>query len=317
TEQPDLDARELCDCVQSDPAIAAKLLRAVNSSLYGLPREIASLPQALALLGVEPLKLLVLGFALPDSLFKNLTGEALRRYWTETLTTAAAARSIAETGWGRQGDEALVAGLLQGIGQLVLVGKLGDDYASLLDSAAAKPMQPARSILPLEREALGFEHPELSAELVRRWRLPERLARAIEVQSEGDVRALTGDEACLGQSLRLANLLTRLVVGRDFGTLKTLLDEGGPYCGLTKQQLNTIAETLQDRVSQLSEAMAIELEEGVDYQQTLVDAHAQMSLLSGPAAMRLMSQPRSESEIDADEQFSRELLLEAKRLSAS
>lgn len=317
TEKPQLDARELCECIQSDPAITAKLLRVVNSSLYGLPSEIASLPQALALLGIEPLKLLVLGFSLPDQLFDNLTGDALRRYWTETLTTAAAARAIAETGWGRLGDEALVAGLMQGLGQLVLVGQLGNEYASILQSTAAKPLQPARSILPLEREALGFEHTELSAELVRRWRLPSRLADAIQAQSEEQLDSLTGDTACLAQSLRLGNLLSRLTAGGDLAVLKTLLEEGERCCGLSKQQLNAIVGTLQERVGQLSYAMAIELREEIDYKQTLVDAHAQLSILSSEAAIRLMGEQRSAQAIDEDERLARELLTEANRLSAA
>lgn len=317
TEQPTLDARQLCECVQSDPAMAAKLLRVVNSSLYGLPHEVASLPQALALLGVEPLKLLVLGFALPDRLYENLTGDALRRYWTESLTTAAAARAIAEAGWGRSGDEALVAGLMQGLGQLVLVGKLGDDYANLLESTAAKPLQPARSMLPLEREALGFEHPELSAELVRRWRLPERLSAAIQAQATDDLSGLTGDDACLAQSLRLANLLTRLVTGGDFAALPILLEQGALYCGLDKHRVNALIGSLQERVRQLSSAMAIELDEATDYREVLVQAHAQMTLLSDQAAIRLMGERRSAEEIDQDEQLARELLTETKRLSAA
>jgi HD-like signal output (HDOD) protein len=61
TEQPHVDARAIKECVEKDPALTSKILRVVNSSLYGLKSPVADLNQALALLGIKPLKLLVLG----------------------------------------------------------------------------------------------------------------------------------------------------------------------------------------------------------------------------------------------------------------
>src|SRR5919106_1374834 len=103
-EQERVDAKALKDCVSQDPALACKILRVVNSSLFGLNRPVADLNQAIGLLGIKPLKLLVLGFNLPDALFAEL-----------------AAR-----------DEAFTAGLLQDIGILVLLHELGEPYAKFL-----------------------------------------------------------------------------------------------------------------------------------------------------------------------------------------
>ena len=68
TRDEHLDARALKDCIECDPALTGKILRVVNSSLFGLAGEVRDLNQALALLGTKPLKLLVLGFSLPDGL---------------------------------------------------------------------------------------------------------------------------------------------------------------------------------------------------------------------------------------------------------
>ncbi len=319
TELEHIDAQALCECLESDPALAAKLLRAVNSSLYGLPREIASLREAIAIVGVQPLKMLVLGFALPDDLLKGVSGEALRRYWTETLTTATAARALAEAGWGRLGDEVLVAALMQGVGQLVLLRHLGGDYADLLAATANPlPMQPRRSPLPFEWESFGFTHRELSAELVRRWQLPERLAEAIDRQAAStELDSLEGDSACLAQSLAMANQLTRMVVGHDLQALGELLIDGERYCGLTKPQINTIVESLQSRVNQLAQAMAVDVDGEENYHDTLVEAHARLAHLAEQQAMRAMGEARSTNEIDEDERLAKELLTETNKLSAA
>ena len=67
-----VDVKALKVCVERDPALTGKLLRVVNSSMFGLSREVTDLNQALALLGVKPLKLLVLGFSLPKGLFSGI-----------------------------------------------------------------------------------------------------------------------------------------------------------------------------------------------------------------------------------------------------
>ena len=132
TNHPTVDVRRLKQCISNDPALVSKVLRVVNSSLFALSREVSDLNQALALLGTKPLKLLVLGFSLPDGLFVGVAGEMLRRYWRRTLTKAVAAREISETLWNLPGDEAFLAGLLQDIGMLVLLQQMGEPYARFL-----------------------------------------------------------------------------------------------------------------------------------------------------------------------------------------
>jgi HD-like signal output (HDOD) protein len=131
-EEPQTSAETLKACISQDPALTCKVLRVVNSSLFGLHRPVADLTQAIGLLGIKPLKLLVLGFNLPDALFAELAARELQWYWTNTLTRAVAARMICEQVWRQPGDEAFIAGLLQDIGILVLLRELGEPYARFL-----------------------------------------------------------------------------------------------------------------------------------------------------------------------------------------
>ena len=54
TDNPQVDARALKECIENDPALTGKLLRVVNSSLFGLSREVSDLNQALALWEPSP-----------------------------------------------------------------------------------------------------------------------------------------------------------------------------------------------------------------------------------------------------------------------
>jgi HD-like signal output (HDOD) protein len=275
-DTPAADAQALKDCVAQDPALACKLLRVVNSSLYGLHRPVADLNQAIGLLGIKPLKLLVLGFNLPDSLFAEVAARELEWYWTNTLTRAVAARMLGEQLWHQAGDEAFIAGLLQDIGILVLLRELGEPYARFLTGVIEEKCH----LAALEQDTLGFDHVQLTAALLAKWQLPPRLVSAIEMSKRTSRLArLSPPEGDLPQILHLAELLAQLVGMQRLSVLPELLEAGKLYRGMTKSKLVSLVEGLQPQVDQLAQVLSLELTEKRDYMQMLVAAQQQMSVL--------------------------------------
>ena len=281
TEQPRVDALALKKCVEQDPALACKILRVVNSSLFGLNRPVADLNQAIGLLGIKPLKLLVLGFSLPNALFAEVAAEQLRWYWTNTLTRAVSARMICEQLWRQAGDEAFIAGLLQDIGILVLLREVGAPYSTFL----AGVIEEKRCLALLEHRAMGFDHSQLSAALLGRWQLPQRLVDAIATPKwQARLERIATPEGDLPQILHMAELLVQLVGQRRLGVLGDLLESGRVYRGMTKAQLAALVKGLQPQVDQLAEVLSLELTDDRDYVQTLLAAHEQMAALSEDVA---------------------------------
>ena len=139
------------------------------------------------MLGNKPLRLLVLGFSLPDELFAEMAAEQLEWYWRTTLTRAVAARQLATELWHEPGDEAFIAGLMQDIGILALLRELGEPYAKLLSGV----IHQRSDLAALERDSLGFDHVELSAALMQQWHLPERLVDAVAAPKQIDRLART------------------------------------------------------------------------------------------------------------------------------
>jgi GGDEF domain-containing protein len=272
---------------------------------------VADLNQAIGLLGIKPLKLLVLGFSLPDALFAEIAGRELRWYWTNTLTRAVAARMLSEQLWHRaphevgSGDEAFVASMLQDIGILVLMRELGSPYVKFLSGAIEEKC----NLAALEHDTLGFDHAQLSAALLSRWQLPQRLVEAIATpKRQARLARLPAPEGDLPQILHLAELLMQLVGQQRLRVLPDLLDSGRVYRGMTKQALATLVEGLQPQVDQLAEVLLLELSEERDYVQTLLAAHEQMVSLTEDFAGRL------HGETDEDQQHA-QLLDHTRELS--
>ncbi|NOZ40701.1 MAG: HDOD domain-containing protein [Planctomycetes bacterium] len=297
TSNPQVNTLALKECIQTDPALTAKILRVVNSSLFGLSREVCDLNQALALLGTKPLKLLVLGFSLPDNLFAEVAREQLDWYWSTTLTRAVAAREISEQLFDRPGDDAFLAGLFQDIGVLVLLGELKEPYARFLAGVIEQRVDLQR----LEVDSLGFDHLQLTAALLEHWKMPKVLVRAISEPREYTQLMKSDEEhAELTKVVHLAGLVAELVGQNRLGVLPDLMEVGAAYCDLDKEQLNELVGTLQPKVKQLAEVLSLEVaattETATDYVEIMTAAHRQMSELTEEVVELLGHPPLEEEE---------------------
>ena len=279
TRNPHVDTRALKECIENDPAISSRILRVVNSSLFGLSHEVSDLNHALALLGIKPLKLLVLGFSLPSGLFLDLESKTLLWYWKHTLTKAVACRELSHRLWRIPGDEAFLAGLFHDLGVLLLFQHLGQPYARFLDRAVTHRLD----LCALEQRAMGFSHTELSARLLHQWNLPELLCDAVAWQPSPEANG-----PALGQILHLSELFARLFADGQTSALNELLDNGRRYCHHLDQQLEPLVLEVESKVHELADILSLALPDGLEYRDVLAEAHRQIAHLATQAAEDLL-----------------------------
>jgi HD-like signal output (HDOD) protein/CheY-like chemotaxis protein len=172
---PSASARSISEIIERDIAVSARVLQIVSSAFYGLPRAVTSIGGAVAYLGVEVIKAIVLSvevsrmFPLSQSI-QDFSVEALQQRGTRVSQLAK--RLLAhEPG----GDVLLVAGLLQDSGQLVLASRAAARFGLALSTAAART-QPLGEV---ETELFGASHADIGAYLLGLWGLPPRVVHAV------------------------------------------------------------------------------------------------------------------------------------------
>ncbi|HUE71370.1 MAG TPA: HDOD domain-containing protein [Pirellulaceae bacterium] len=280
TSQPYLDTRELKTCLEKDPALTARILKVVNSSIFGLPRKVTDLAQALGLLGIKPLKMLVLGFSLPKQLWEGLEAKTVIWYWRHSLVKAMAARELSASFPVNDGDEAFLAALLQDVGILVLVGQLNSPYLSLLAEARGDP----EALRELETQSLGFDHVELGANLLESWGLAPALLKAVQFpQERAAVQSLSLPDRSTAQVLHLAHLLASVLDDPAGPAMGQLLEAGEAYCRLTVEEVRQVAAVVQEKVRDLAGIFQLELPGGDSYADLVVAAHRNLSDVSAAA----------------------------------
>ena len=173
-KDPEFQMQELKKCLEADPALAAAILRLVNSSRFGLSRTIGNLTQAVALLGVRSLRLAVLSFGLIDRLTRGAPADVCKDYWRRALTMAAAASRLCRGQKTVPSDEAYAAGLLADSGVLLFAQVHPDQYVALYEEQGHGP-----GLLAAERQQFGFDHANLGSRLLAGWNLPDQLTHAV------------------------------------------------------------------------------------------------------------------------------------------
>ena len=170
-DEPSL--RRVAQLIGTDPALAARLLELANTPAFQMQRQIAGIPEALALLGVVQLRSLVSSAPLGTT-SRSVPGVNLQQFWRYSLNTAKLARSFA--GLVRHSQiVAYTAGLLHGVGELAL--HLGDPERMQSINTLVPPLDPRRA--KLEQRLLGYCYAQVSAELARRWQLPAVVVDAL------------------------------------------------------------------------------------------------------------------------------------------
>lgn len=170
-----IDLGELAGKIGHDQALTAKLLRVANSSFYGFPRQIASIQDAVVVMGLASVRSLVLSVGFVHAFGREHEGALDRvEYWKRCFRIASYAKAIAKC--VRQPQEvAFTAGMLHDIGQLVLDVCLQEQYGEIVTKAKAE----GSGLIAVEEAMLGFHHGTLGAEVARRWNFPPVIEQAI------------------------------------------------------------------------------------------------------------------------------------------
>lgn len=168
----DVSLSSLADLVHNDPVISANVLRLANSSYYGAGRRVASIHQAITLIGLTAFRNRVIASSLSGA-FPRIGGIELADFWRTSMLVANLAHII---GQGLKSDREVLfsAGILHGIGQL-LVFLCRPDLAPALNDPGVSLDQRRQ----FERSLLPCDHFELGMELARRWNFPESIQSAI------------------------------------------------------------------------------------------------------------------------------------------
>lgn len=234
--------QQIADVVQSDPALAARLLKLVNSPFAGVGRKVASIKTAVNMIGLRSVKNLALSLSL---VAHNRHGRCAEfdyeAFWQESLARAVAAKHLATFSTSFIPDEMFTIGLLSKIGCLALATVFPKEYGVFLTRSA---MTSPADLLKLEQEAFGIDHQQLSSEMMIEWRLHEIFCEAIRNQGKRE-SAPESRTAQFGRLLSVASLFATVITETQprEDSLKAIASKAEAF-GIPEASLDALFDTI-------------------------------------------------------------------------
>lgn len=250
-DDPDCDMKSVAAVISSDPAIALKTLRLVNSAYYGLGQEVTSVDHATVLLGAKVLK----NLAMTATAFECMKASATH-FLKHSVACGFAMKSIVISGaikdFKGTEEEAFTYGLIHDIGKVIMEEYLPSEFKEVSALVAAEGIPWFRA----EQQIIGVDHAELGARLAQRWKLTPPVVGAI--LGHHDLSACEAGHQTLAAGLAVANQFCSLSgYSSHPENDASVTDAAFETAGISSDMLPAITESYFDMHGSIDELLAL------------------------------------------------------------
>lgn len=180
-DDPRATREEIAEVVSLDPALTARLLRAVNAPPYRNIGPVTRVADAAFIIDDADLKALSMATSAINC-FGRIDGGMVDMddFWNHSICCGLVAKTLAGKCGFEDTEDIFQAGLLHDIGHLPIYHAMPDKAHQVLVEAGNEESYRYRA----EREILGFTHAEVGAELLSAWKLPALLREMVRYHHE-------------------------------------------------------------------------------------------------------------------------------------
>ncbi|MDD5717344.1 MAG: HDOD domain-containing protein [Sulfuricurvum sp.] len=201
----DTNIDELSQVIAGDPMLSANILKSVNSPLYGMSKEISSIPQAVMLFGISMIR----GFAAANAIKKTVPIDLSPYGKTiDDLTKISTLQMALVREWYRNVDKSMLP-LLLSSAFLMELGKLIAAIKVIASSEAEKfavEVSEGKALEEIERCYLGMSSYEITAMMFAHWNFEDALVEVLRNIS---------NPATTNRYAQVLSIITRAVTLRD------------------------------------------------------------------------------------------------------
>ncbi len=248
---------DVVELIQNDPSLTSKILKIANSAYYGFSREITKISQAVALLGFNIMRSLVISLEVMKNLPSGIGSEYFspEGLWLHSVATATCMENFRKKyPQKKNSDSAFIIGLLHDIGKIVLDQFFHEEFQKALHLANGNPPM---ALHHAEEKLIGLTHSEVACMLLERWKFPDEIVKPIanmhakEVNDDVKIQDLA--------LLRLSNSLAQETkIGKEGNSVpNTIKEKDLEILEIDESVLNDLREELENSQERIGEFLGV------------------------------------------------------------
>jgi HD-like signal output (HDOD) protein len=252
-DNPVSNMAQIATVITRDQAIAARVVRLVNSAFYGFSGRISSIQQAIMLLGLNTVKNLVIGVSVVKTFegAREATIFDRHRFWLHTFGCATCARQMAKTQNNEEIEDFFLAGLLHDVGILILDQFFHEEFIAIIQ----RTVQTNGDLIAAEIDVLGLDNCEIGAFIAEKWKIPELFKIVIRHHHRPCFSQIEAERIRLiTAAVHIADaVIYRRGLTPGFPCVNQIKDDAVRIMGIAGDRLETIVESVE---SDLKKVMA-------------------------------------------------------------
>lgn len=169
---------DIAKIISADPTATIKILKTVNSAIFGIPKKIDTISEAIFHIGFNEVKNLVLALSIINifSQIKSIKDLNIIDLWKHSIATGVINRIIAQRLNIRNIENYYIIGLLHDLGKYFYLKEFPSEYNSVIRMTFEKGW----TISQAEIEYFSIDHSEVGSKLAEKWNLPDVLIKSIK-----------------------------------------------------------------------------------------------------------------------------------------
>ncbi|MDR2696194.1 MAG: HDOD domain-containing protein [Deltaproteobacteria bacterium] len=239
-DSPQTSVMQLAEVIGRDQVLSGKVLKMVNSPTYGFPGRIASIQNALVLLGFNVVKSLIISTVVFESMAASMMS-----LWRHSVGCSIACHELGRLLKVDNVDELFIAGLLHDIGKVIVAVQLPEARKEI-DRLVGEEDLAWRAA---EERVLGMTHERIGSWLAEHWNLPANLRHALACHHRP---TSAHDHATIASVVHVGDFLTCLFGfgngGDDHAPL--LNPHAFKHLGLNQQKLSMAMDAVGEKFEQ-------------------------------------------------------------------
>lgn len=271
-------AIDLAAVIGQDASLSTRVLKVVNSAFYGRRDPVASLRQAVVVLGSKAIQSVVLSTSVVKMLSTSGGGSFdYLTFWEDSLRRGVTAKLLGKAAPGATLHDAMLCGLIMDIGTMGLAHCFPTEYAKVT-RLRAKGQLDSRE---LERAVFGIDHCEVGEAMARSWRFPDVMCQVIRHHHEPAAPEVSAEHHAMVQLGALAFDIAAIYRHvQQVDQMEAIRRRAQEHCKLDADGFDALLAAISGEVTDAAHYFGLDVAEQRSFLDIIVEANRELGKLN-------------------------------------